>query len=280
MDIEIKDKGLKMKKILCGTLLALSSALAVANTPVVDPQFAKVETLIKANNFDQAYKELQSLSKAGNGQATYNLGYLTQTGKGTQADPKKAVELYDLAGKQGYALANYILSQGYAAGSLGLTKSPAKATEYLDKAAKQGFEEAIVEQAVILFAQDKPESNKQALAKLDPLIKKGSYSALYSKAIYDLSVAAKTNNRALGDKALGAISSLAQKNFIPALLSVGNMYANGDIVPQNLPEAKKIFSALAQQNVPSAKEKLEIVNKAIADQAKNPPKANAAPKKS
>ena len=175
-----------MKKILCGALLAVSSTFAMANTPVVDPQFAKIENLIKANNFEQAYKELETLSKAGNGQATYNLGYLTQTGKGTKQDPKKAVELYDQAGKQGYALANYILSQGYAAGSLGLAKNPTKATEYLDKAAKQGFEEAIVEQAVILFAQGKPETDKQALQKLDPLIKKGSYSALYSKAIYDL----------------------------------------------------------------------------------------------
>lgn len=35
----------------------------------------------------------------------------------------------------------------------GLAKNPAKATEYLDKAAKQGFEEAIVEQAVILYSK-------------------------------------------------------------------------------------------------------------------------------
>lgn len=268
-----------MKKILCGALLALSSAVALANTPAVDPKFAKVETLIKANNFTEAYKELETLSKAGNGQATYNLGYLTQMGKGTAKNDKKAVELYDKAGQQGYALANYILSQSYAAGALGLSKDSNKAKSYLDKAAKQGFEEAIVEQAVILFAQDKPESNKQALQKLDPLIKKGSYSAIYSKAIYDLSVAAKTNNRALGDSALKSISSLAQKNFIPALLSVGNMYANGDIVNQNLPEAKKIFTALAQQNVPTAKEKLDIVNKLIAEQAKNP-KAATSNKKS
>lgn len=259
-----------MKKTLCATLLALSCSLAMANTPAIDPQFAKIEALIKANNFEQAYKELEPLAKAGNGQATYNLGYLTQTGKGTKQDAKKAVELYDQAGQQGYALANYILSQGYAAGSLGLSPNQAKATEYLDKAAKQGFEEAIVEQAVILFAQGKPEADKQALQKLDPLLKKGNYSALYSKAIYDLSIAAKTKNRALGDKALASISSLAQKNFIPALLSVANMYANGDIVNQNLPEAKKIFTALAQQNVPTAKEKLAIVNKAIAEQASKP----------
>ena len=45
-----------MKKTLCGALLAVSSTFAMANTPVVDPQFAKIENLIKANNFEQALK--------------------------------------------------------------------------------------------------------------------------------------------------------------------------------------------------------------------------------
>ena len=53
------------------------------------------------------------------------------------------------------------------------------------------------------------------------------------------------------------------------------MFTNGNIVPQNLPEAKKIFSALAKENVPQAKESLAVVDKMIADQAKNPPKAAA-----
>ena len=100
-----------MKKILCGALLAVSSTFAMANTPVVDPQFAKIENLIKANNFEQAYKELETLSKAGNGQATYNLGYLTQTGKGTKQDPKKAVELYDNSIMTGRGMGKYCYKQ-------------------------------------------------------------------------------------------------------------------------------------------------------------------------
>ena len=53
-------------------------------------------------------------------------------------------------------------------------------------------------------------------------------------------------------------------------MAVGNMFANGNIVPQNLPEAKKIFTALAKENVPQAKASLATVDKMIAEQAKNP----------
>ncbi|MNY74688.1 hypothetical protein D3C86_2137770 [compost metagenome] len=56
------------------------------------------------------------------------------------------------------------------------------------------------------------------------------------------------------------------------------MFANGNIIPQNLPEAKKIFTALAKENVPQAKESLAMVDKMIADQAKAPA-ATAAVKK-
>ena len=58
-----------------------------------------------------------------------------------------------------------------------------------------------------------------------------------------------------------------------ALMAVANMFANGNIVPQNLPEAKKIFSALAKENIPQAKESLAAVDKMIAEQAKSPAKA-------
>ena len=53
-------------------------------------------------------------------------------------------------------------------------------------------------------------------------------------------------------------------------MAVGNMFANGNIVPQNLPEARKIFSALAQENIPQAKESLAAVEKMMAEQSKKP----------
>lgn len=46
----------------------------------------------------------------------------------------------------------------------------------------------------------------------------------------------------------------------------------GEIIEQNLPEAKRIYEALAKQNVPTAKEAVEAINKMITNKAANPAK--------
>ncbi|MCU4616631.1 SEL1-like repeat protein, partial [Acinetobacter lwoffii] len=88
-----------MKKLVLATVLALSAQFALANTvkDQVDPQFQKVEAMVKANNFKGAYDALNQLASQGNAQALYNLGYLTQTGQGTTKDEKKAIQLYEQA---------------------------------------------------------------------------------------------------------------------------------------------------------------------------------------
>ena len=53
-------------------------------------------------------------------------------------------------------------------------------------------------------------------------------------------------------------------------MAVANMMTNGNIVEQNLSEAKNIYAALAKDNVPRAKESLDVVNKLIAEKAKAP----------
>lgn len=259
-----------MKKILCGALLAVASTFTLAAPASnIDPQFAKVQELIQAKNFTAAYQELDRMSKAGNPQATYNLAYLTQTGQGTKQDNTKAVQLYEQAGNKGYALANYILAQNYATGGLGLTKNEQKSRQFLEKAASQGFEDAIVESAVLLFAEGKDQSDKLALQKLDPLIKKGSYPARHAKALYDISLGFKTKKEAPIKQGLATIQELGKQGYIPALMAIGNMYVNGNIVQENLTEAQKIFTTLSQQNVPQAKQSLEAVNKLIAERAAN-----------
>ena len=104
-------------------MLAVSSqyALANANTKAeaVDPQFAKVEALVKANDFKGAHTLLNELAQKGNAQALYNLGYLTQTGQGTAKNEKKAVQLYEQSASKGYPVANYVLGKNYAGGTMG-----------------------------------------------------------------------------------------------------------------------------------------------------------------
>ncbi len=55
-----------------------------------DPAFAKIEQLMQANKVKDAFQELEKLAKAGNAQALYNLGYLTQTGQGTAKNEKES----------------------------------------------------------------------------------------------------------------------------------------------------------------------------------------------
>ena len=263
-----------MKKIILAGLIALSSNFAMAEmaTTSVDPAFAKIETLVKANNMKGAYQELDKLAKTGNAQALYNLAYLTQTGQGTAKDEKKAVKLYQESANKGYPVANYVLGKNHITGTLGLPQDTKKAKQYLEKASKQGFDDASVDLAVLLFSEGTPASDKLALQKLDPLIKKNNYQAIHAKALYDISQGFKNKNEAPIKQGLKSIQDLAQKGYIPALMAVGNMFTNGKIVPQNLPEAKKIFEALAKENVPQAKESLAVVDKMIAEQAQNTPK--------
>lgn len=269
-------KGFKMKKIILVSILALTTQFALADTKAatVDPEFAKIEAMVKAKNMTGAYQALSKLAATGNAQAIYNLGYLTQTGQGTAKDEKKAIQLYEQAGAKGYPVANYVLGKNYATGTLGLKQDPAKAKQYLERASSAGFDDATIDYAILLFAENNPQSDKLALTKLDPLIKKGFYPAIHAKALYDISTGFKTKNDKPVQQGLNSIQDLAKKGYIPALMAVGNMFVNGNIIPQNLPEAKKIFAALAQENVPQAKESLATVDKLIAEQAKAP-KASA-----
>lgn len=93
--------------------------------------------------------------------------------------------------------------------------------------------------------------------------------------MYDISAGFKNKDEAPIKQGLQSIQNLAEKGYIPALMAVGNMFVNGNIVPQNLPEAKKIFASLAQENIPQAKESLAVVEKMMADQAKSSNKAIA-----
>ena len=271
-----------MKKIVLASLIALSSqlALAASTQDTINPEFAKIEEMVKANNMAGAYQALEKLAKSGNPQAMYNLAYLTQTGQGTAKNEKKAIQLYQDAANKGYPVAHYVLAKNYVTGTLGLPQDINKAKQHFEAASKLGFDDATVEYAVLLFSENKPETEKLALKKLEPLVKKGNYQAIHAQALYDISTGFKNKQEAPIQKGLNSIQDLAKKGYIPALMAVGNMFANGNIIPQNLPEAKKIFTALAKENVPQAKESLAMVDKMIADQAKAPAATAAVKNKS
>ncbi|MDY6531083.1 tetratricopeptide repeat protein [Acinetobacter faecalis] len=260
-----------MKKILLASLIAVSSQFALAdNAPQVDPAFAKIETLVKAKNFNEAYKELDKLAQTGNAQAIYDLGFLTQAGQGTTKNDAKALELFKQSADKGYPTANYLLGKTYISGGLGVKPDQKTAINYLEKAAKQGIEEANVDLDALYLGENKDASTKKALKLLDPLVKKGNPQALHLRALYDINTGMKEKKDASVKTGLDSIQALAQKGYVPALMEVGNILATGKLVKQNLPEAKKIFGMLAEKNIPHAKEALDAVTNLMAQQAKAP----------
>lgn len=270
-----------MKKLLIASLIAITcNSVFAAEKGNADVIFSKANQLYEAKNYTAAFQEIQRIAASGNAQAIYNLGSMTQQGLGTAKDEKKAFEYFQDASNKGFGKASYELAQIYQHGknSIGINKDTQKYKTYLDKAAKQGSEEASVEIATLLFAQGKPEYDQLAMQQLRPLIKKNYYPAIHLKALYDLSIGVKNKNPIMQQNAVSSIRSLATKGYIPSLMALGNMLANGNIVNQNLPEAKKIFTELATQNVPNAKESLAKVEQAIAAQ-KAAPVATQPPKK-
>lgn len=257
-----------MKKIILASLLALSSAVAIADTAAkkTDTTFAQVEKSLAAKDYKAAYTELERLSKAGNAQATYGLASLTASGQGTTKDEKKALKLFEESANKNFPLAQYTLGHTYLAGQFGVKKDVAKGKSYLDKASKQGFEMATLDLAGLLFSENTTTSNQQAVKYLKPLIDRKNPHAIYLNTLYDIDQAAKAKDKNKAEQALKSLQGLATQGYAPALASIGSMFISGNILEQNLDEAKKIFTELDKINYPTAKAALNAISQQQAQQ--------------
>lgn len=258
-----------MKKLLIASLMTIASHTTFAADPKTstikpDPAFTKATQLYDAKDYPAAFQEMQRLATTGNQQAVYNLGYMTQMGQGTAKDEKKAIQYYQDASNKGYGPASFSLAQAYHKGTLGLAKNPQKYKEYLDKASTQGSDDATVEFADLLFRQGKPEYDQIAIQRLLPLLRKDYYPAKNLKAVYDLGIGVKNKNPFMQQQAVESLKDLSKKGYAPSLMILGNMLANGNIIDQDLEQAKNIFSRLAEANYPNSKESLAKVEEAIA----------------
>ncbi len=92
------------------------------------------------------------------------------------------------------------------------------------------------------------------------MIRKGNYPAIQVKALYDISQGVENKNPLMKRQGIEALQTIAQKGYAPASMALATMMANGNIIPQNLPQAKQI-TELAKQNVPNARESLASVEK-------------------
>ena len=266
-----------MKKLLLATALALTTTFAFANP--VDP-FAEVKTFIQAKDQVGAFKALEKVAKTGHADAFYNLGYLTEMGQGTAKNDKKALKYYQQAAKKGSSLANFVLAKSYETGRLGLKANAKKAQSYLEIADRLGSPDATILIAEQLFAKHTAADSQTAQAKLRPLIAAGNVAAGYSLATHSINEGVRNQKVEQINQGLTELHRLGQQGHVSSLMLLGNLYASGSLVSQDLNKAKTIFTALDQAQVAQAKPALEIVNQALAAQAKKAAAATpASPKK-
>ena len=84
----------------------------------------------------------------GSGDGEVALAGMVAAGKGTAANPKEAVRLYEGAAQRGNATAINVLAQAYISGTLGLTRDKrdnAQALAALERAAQRGYAPAAAE---------------------------------------------------------------------------------------------------------------------------------------
>ncbi len=63
--------------------------------------------------------------------------------------------------------------------------------------------------------------------------------AIHAKALYDISSGFKNKDEKPIQQGLSSIQELAKKGYIPALMAVGNMFANGSIVRKTCQKRRK-----------------------------------------
>ena len=254
-----------MKKTFLALALMTGFQLSYADT--ANP-FTHVEKMIEAKNMSGAYQELDKLGKSGNAEALFHQAYLLQVGQGIKQDYSKAKTLYEQSSQKGFGRASYTLAEHYLKGTLGLKTDTITGKRYLETAEKQGHTMASVDLALLLLAEGNANSEKAGLAKLDALIKADNPHAQYAKAMYLINAGIQKKSEKTVQQGLDNIESLSSKGFIPALMAVATMFVQGNLVDQDLPEAKKIFTELAKAKVPQAQESLNQVNKMLEQQNK------------
>ena len=125
-----------------------------------------------------AFDFIKNASDSGLAKANTMLGYLYETGYGTDTSIKEALRLYELGLDSGDAYGGYLLGRLYESGRYVL-KSEAKAIEYYTKAYEMGLIEAAYSLASYY---DRKKQGLKALELLSYAKDNGSDKAMYSLA--------------------------------------------------------------------------------------------------
>jgi TPR repeat protein len=128
-------------------LVALGLAAAQAPAPTMPPHFQQGKADFEKGNFSGAYLLLLPFAQAGNPEAQFMIGRMSDEGGGAIAlDPVEAARWYRLAAAKDYPKALYALAKAFVIGR-GVEQSAQRALEYLTRAADVDFTPALLDLA-------------------------------------------------------------------------------------------------------------------------------------
>ncbi len=128
-------------------LLIAASLALLLGAAAARADFKAGEAAYQAGNYSEAYLQLLPAGRAGNAQAQFLLGQLSDNGFGSVAlDPREAARWYRMAAAQNHGEAQFTLARAYAFGR-GVKQDKDKALDWLRKAAANDFEQALLDLA-------------------------------------------------------------------------------------------------------------------------------------
>ena len=198
----------------------------------------------RMGNFKDAAGEYERATRSQHAMAQASLAYLYETGQGINRDLMKAMELYQLAAKQGHSVAQYNLGRIHQLGLKHLnqvvTPNPVLAEQYLRRAAAQGVVAAYHQLGILYHTQGgrvnlaalKPEQLKQWDKDGDGKI-------------------TSAENRLFQD-AHDHFLLAARQNYGPSLHALGVMYQRGTGVRADLARAAHWLEQAVKHEIPDS----------------------------
>jgi len=169
-------------------------------------RYEQGDAAFQAGDYPTAYARWQLLAKFGDARAQNELGWLYQSGLGTDLDPAQAAHWYRRAATQGLAVAQTNLGILYNDGK-GVTRDPREAARWFELAARQGDAAALNNLGVLYDRGDGVPEDHQRAAQL--------------------------------------LRQAADKGHPRAMSNLGLLYKNGEGVPQDAATAVRWFRAAA-----------------------------------
>jgi len=283
-DPEHKAKGVEFKDIdATAAITACGRVVRLISTPRLQFQFGR--SLLKGEEYNEAFIWLRKAAEQGLGSAQSNLGVLYSSGRGVTKSYEEAVRWYHKAAEQNIAVAQSNVGWMYTQGK-GVAKNDEEAARWYRKSADQGHADAQYalgwmytngkgvakndDEAVRWYRKSADQGNENAqkyLAamgfidnKIDDLNKQAKDIDEQTEAVnselattqFSLGVMYLENTPPDPEKAREAFLDAAERNHQKAQYRVGMMYLTGAGGPGDETEAGKWLLKAAEQGYAKA----------------------------